>query len=186
MQKAVFLDRDGVINRSLVRGGKPFAPVRLEEFEILPGVPEALLRLRAAGFLNVVVTNQPDISTGKQRPEILAQMHSRLMAELAIDAIRVCPHVETDNCACRKPSPGMLLDAARDFRIDLGSSYMVGDRWRDVAAGQKAGCGCYFVDYGYAERRPEQPYIPVKSLVGAGDLILAGRAQATTNSQGRS
>jgi D-glycero-D-manno-heptose 1,7-bisphosphate phosphatase len=176
LQKAVFLDRDGVINRSLVRDGKPFAPVRLEEFEILPGVAESLLRLRAAGFLNVVVTNQPDISTGKQRPAVLAEMHARLMGELAIDAIRVCPHVETDNCACRKPRPGMLLDAARELGIDLASSYMVGDRWRDVAAGQQAGCRiCYFVDCGYAEKRPEQPYIAVKSLVGVADLILAGR-----------
>lgn len=174
MRKAVFLDRDGVINRSLVRGGKPYAPVRLEEFEILPGVPEALLRLRAAGFLNVVVTNQPDLTTGKQSPGVLAAMHSRLMAELAIDAIRVCPHVETDNCACRKPRPGLLLDAARDLGIDLASSCMVGDRWRDVAAGQRAGCGkSFFIDYEYAEKRPEKPYVAVKSLSDFVDRILS-------------
>jgi len=176
VRQAVFLDRDGVINRSLVREGKPYAPVRLEEFEILPGVAEALLRLRAAGFLNVVVTNQPDLATGKQRPEVLAEMHSRLMRELAIDAIRVCPHVETDNCACRKPKPGLLVDAARDLGIDLASSYMVGDRWRDVAAGQQAGCECFFIDYEYAEKRPEKPYVAVKSLSESVDRILSRHA----------
>ncbi|MBS0338847.1 MAG: HAD family hydrolase [Proteobacteria bacterium] len=185
MRKAVFLDRDGVINRSLVRGGKPYAPVRLEEFEILPGVQEALLRLRAAGFLNVVVTNQPDLATGKQAPEVLAAMHSRLMSELAIDAIRVCPHVESDNCACRKPRPGLLLEAARELGIDLASSYMVGDRWRDIAAGQLAGCReSYFIDYEYAEKRPEKPYVAVKSLTGAADLILSGCVSAKTDTIG--
>lgn len=165
----------------MVREGRPFAPVGLEELEILPGVPEALLKLRAAGFLNVVVTNQPDISTGKQRLEVLAQMHSRLMRELAIDSIRVCSHVDSDNCACRKPQPGLLLDAARDMGIDLAASYMVGDRWRDVGAGQQAGCGCFFVDYGYAERCPEHPYVAVKSLTCAADLILSGRALPETD-----
>ncbi len=175
MRQAVFLDRDGVINRSLVRGGKPFAPVTLEEFELLPGVRDALLRLRVAGFLNVVVTNQPDISTGKQRPEVLAEMHSRLMRDLAIDSIRVCVHVESDNCACRKPRPGMLVDAAAELGIDLASSSLVGDRWRDVAAGQAAGCKCYFIDYDYAEKRPEKPYVAVKSLSESVDGILSAR-----------
>ena len=176
MRRAVFLDRDGVISRSLVRGGKPYAPVSLEEFEILPGVPEALLRLRADGFLNIVVTNQPDISTGKQRPEVLAEMHARLLRELAIDGIRVCSHVDADNCACRKPRPGLLLDAARDFGVDLAASVMVGDRWRDVAAGQEAGCTAYFIDYEYAEKRPENPYVAVKSLADAVDRILSRHA----------
>ena len=173
MRQAVFLDRDGVLNRSLIRDGRPFAPTRLEEFEILPGVPEALLRLRAAGFLNVVVTNQPDIATGKQQPEVLALMHSRLMSELAIDSIRVCGHVDADNCACRKPRPGLILDAARDLGIDLASSYLIGDRWRDIAAGQQAGCEAFFIDYAYAEKQPEKPYVAVKSLVDSVDRILS-------------
>ena len=175
MRQALFLDRDGVINRSLVREGKPYAPASLQEFEILPGTAEALRGLRAAGFLNVVVTNQPDIASGKLRPETLAEMHSHLMSQLAIDSIRVCGHLDSDNCACRKPKPGLLLDAARDLRIDLGASCMVGDRWRDIAAGQSAGCRCFFVDYGYAERRPEQPYVLVKSLLEVAHLLLAER-----------
>lgn len=173
MRKAVFLDRDGVINRSLVRGGRPFAPVNPDELEILPGVPQALQALRTAGFLNVVVTNQPDIATGKQQPGVLESMHARLLAELALDSIRVCPHVDADGCACRKPLPGLLLEASRDLQIDMGASYLVGDRWRDIAAGQSAGCACYFIDYAYDEKRPEKPYVEVKSLVDFVDRILS-------------
>ena len=173
MRRAVFLDRDGVINRSIVRGGRPFAPVRLEELEILPGVAEALLRLRKAGFLNIVVTNQPDIATGKQSLATLEAMHLRLSTELAIDGIRVCPHVDTDNCACRKPKAGLLLAAARELGIGLTASCMVGDRWRDIDAGQIAGCNCYFVDHGYHEKRPAMPYVAVKSLPEAVSMILS-------------
>lgn len=174
MRRAVFLDRDGVINRSLVRDGKPYAPTQISEFELLPGVPAALSLLRQNGFLNIVVTNQPDISTGKQKREDLDALHARLQKELAIDAFKVCCHVDAESCACRKPKPGLLLEAAQEWGIDLGASYMVGDRWRDVAAGQHAGCKtCFFIDYGYAEKRPEQPFIVVKSLENSVQYILA-------------
>ncbi len=172
MKRAVFLDRDGVINRAVVRGGKPYPPDSLEELEILPGVAEALARLRAAGFVNVIVTNQPDVATGRQRREVVEAMHEFLLSHLPVDAVKVCYHVDADNCACRKPRPGMLLDAASELGIDLASSFMVGDRWRDVTAGQAAGCKCFFLDCGYEEKQPENPYVAVKSLVEAGDLIL--------------
>lgn len=172
-RRAVFLDRDGVINRAIVRDGKPFAPVALDEFEILPGVADALLKLREAGFFNVVVTNQPDLATGKQSAMVLAQMHGRLMTELALDAIKVCPHVDADRCACRKPQAGLLLDAARELDIDLAASYMVGDRWRDISAGQRAGCRCFFIDYGYDENQPQEQHISVQSLAKAVDKILS-------------
>lgn len=173
MRRAVFLDRDGVINRSLVRAGKPYAPTQASEFELLPGVATALSRLRQHGFLNIVVTNQPDIATGKQRREDLDALHQRLKTELAIDAIKVCCHVDADDCACRKPKPGLLLEAAQEFNIDLGNSFMVGDRWRDIAAGQRAGCkSCFFIDYGYTEKGPEQPFAVVKSLENSVGLIL--------------
>lgn len=172
-RRAVFLDRDGVINRSIIRDGKPFAPVTAAEFELLPGVPDALQQLRGAGFLNIVVTNQPDIATGKQRPAVLEALHFRLKAELALDAIKVCPHLDAARCACRKPAPGLLLEAASEFNIDLAASFMVGDRWRDIAAGQNVGCRCFFIDYGYDEKRPENPFITVESLSKAVDLILA-------------
>jgi len=148
--------------------------VNLAKFEILPGVAESLLKLRQRGFINIVVTNQPDIATGNQDTGTLEAMHSRLMRELALDQVRVCIHVDADHCNCRKPEPGLLLDAARELNIDLASSCMVGDRWRDISAGQRAGCKCFFIDYSYDEKRPEKPYIAVNSLAEAVALILSG------------
>ncbi len=167
------MDRDGVLNASVIRQGKPFPPDSLDELTILPGVVEALLNLRAAGFLNIVVTNQPDVGTGKQRVEIVEAMHKQLREELSLDDVKVCYHTDNQKCDCRKPNPGMLLEAAKDHGIDLRQSYLVGDRWRDVAAGQAAGCGCFFVDYEYQEQRPVRPYVAVKSLSEAVALILS-------------
>ena len=181
-RRALFLDRDGVINRSIVRGGRPYAPVSLQELEILPAVAEALLRTRAAGFLNVVVTNQPDIATGKQQLAVLRHMHAFMMAELAIDSIKVCTHLDADGCACRKPNPGLLLDAAREMNIDLSASFMVGDRWSDVAAGQRAGCTSFFIDHGYAEKRPEHPYITAGSLLEVAELMVRQAHRTTKHS----
>lgn len=172
MRRAVFLDRDGVINRAVVRDGKPYPPESVAEMEILPGVEAALQRLRAAGFVNIVVTNQPDVATGKQSRAAVEAMNERVMRTLAVDAIKVCYHVDSDDCACRKPRPGMLLDAAREYGIDLGRSFLVGDRWRDIAAGQAAGCRAFFIDFAYAEKRPSKPYVAVKSLREAADVIL--------------
>jgi D-glycero-D-manno-heptose 1,7-bisphosphate phosphatase len=168
----VFLDRDGVLNRAFVRDGKPYPPNTLEEFEILPGVPEALARLRAAGFLNVVATNQPDVATGKQTREMVEAMHNLMKKKLQIDAVQVCYHADKDGCACRKPHPGMLLQASAELGIDLSRSFLVGDRWRDVGAAQAAGCQALFVDYQYSEKRPEKPYVAVESLPDAADFIL--------------
>jgi D-glycero-D-manno-heptose 1,7-bisphosphate phosphatase len=172
VRRAVFLDRDGVINRSIIRDGKPYAPESASEMEILEGVQEALAALRNAGFLNIIVTNQPDVASGKLKVQTLEAMHERLRNELALDDIKVCCHDDADACACRKPKPGMLLEAARDLGVDLEQSFMVGDRWRDVEAGQAAGCAAFFVDYGYGEKRPEPPYITVKSLAEASRQIL--------------
>ena len=172
MKRAVFLDRDGVINRAVVRDGKPYPPDSLKELEILPGVAEALAQLRDAGFVNVIVTNQPDVATGKQRREVVEAMNEFLLSHLPVDALKVCYHVDADNCACRKPRPGMLLEAAGELGIDLAASFMVGDRSRDVGAGQAAGCKCFFLDFGYKENRPGKPYVAVKSLLEATGLIL--------------
>lgn len=173
LRRAVFLDRDGVINRAIVRNGRPYPPDTLEALEILPGVADALQKLRAAGFLNIIVTNQPDVATGKQRREIVEAMHEHLFRGLPLDAVKACYHAEADNCSCRKPRPGMLLDAAGEFGIDLRKSFLVGDRWRDVATAQAAGCQAYFIDFAYAEKIPEKPYVTVESLPVAVALILA-------------
>lgn len=171
-RRAVFLDRDGVLNRAVVRDGKPYPPDSLEELEILPGVAQALKELRAAGFLNIVVTNQPDVATGKQRREVVEAINARLSEKLTLDAIKVCYHADADNCTCRKPKPGMLLEAARELAVNLKESYLVGDRWRDVAAGNAAGCRVLFIDYAYQEKRPKNPYLSVKSLPEAVAFIL--------------
>ena len=175
-RRAVFLDRDGVINRAFVRDGRPYAPETLEQLEILPGVAEALQRLRKAGFLNIVVTNQPDVGAGKVARDVVASMHDRLLKDLPIDALKVCYHVEADNCECRKPKPGMILDAARELDVNLEHSFVVGDRWRDVAAGQRAGCRSLFIDCGYREKLPDKPYLAVNSLRQAAELILQSEA----------
>jgi D-glycero-D-manno-heptose 1,7-bisphosphate phosphatase len=178
VKRAVFLDRDGVINRAFVRNGKPYPPDSMTELEILPGVEEALRAFRAAGLLNIVVTNQPDVATGKQQREIVETFHAVLGEKLAIDEFRACYHTHDDFCHCRKPEPGMLLDAARKHDIDLSHSFLVGDRWRDVGAGKVAGCTTFFIDYGYGERRPETPDHVVGSLSEACSIILSLIAQS--------
>lgn len=177
MVKTVFLDRDGVINANLERDGKPVAPTRLAEFHILPGVAEAARRLKDAGFLLIIVTNQPDVATGLTPRATMEAMHADIRRRVPIDDIMICPHVDADHCSCRKPKPGMLLEAAAKHGIDLPSSYIVGDRWRDVKAGQAAGCRTIFVDYGYAQDESAEPDKVVHSLSEAADFILGREAQ---------
>lgn len=177
MRRAVFLDRDGVINQSTVRNGRPYAPKRVEDFIILPGVAEAVQRLRKAGYAIIVATNQPDVGAGRQSLQTVEKMHERLRRDVPVDDVKVCYHLGKDNCACRKPNPGMLLDAAEEHYIDLSQSWMIGDRWRDVAAGRAAGCRTVFVDYGYEEQRPESPDVVVSSLAEAVPFVLSGRRE---------
>jgi len=153
-RRAVFLDRDGVLNRAIVREGRPYPPATLEGFEILPGVPEALWRLHDAGFLLIGATNQPDVARGNQCREVVEAMNARLLAESPISAILVC-YEDGDDCPRKKPNPGLLEEAARTYGIDLAASFMVGDRWKDVEAGRRAGCQTIFIDLGYDERRPD-------------------------------
>ena len=173
MRRAVFLDRDGVLNEASVREGKPYPPAHVSEVVLAPGVEAALDRLRGAGFLLIVVTNQPDVRRGSTSRETVEQIHEHLRARLPIDGIYVCYHDDRDACACRKPKPGLLLDAARDHEIDLARSYMIGDRWRDVAAGHAAGCRTVLIDYGYNEVISNiTPDIRVRSVSEAADSIL--------------
>jgi D-sedoheptulose 7-phosphate isomerase len=170
---AVFLDRDGVINRAMVRDGKPYAPANQNELEILPGVAEALRDLKSHGFKLIVVTNQPDVSRGKLSSQTLEAMHKDLSGQFPLDDILACCHTDADHCDCRKPLPGMLLQAAKKHGIDLSNSFMVGDRWRDIEAGYNAGCRTILIDYGYSERSPEHaPDLKVRSLREAADWII--------------
>src|SRR5258708_274436 len=173
MHPVVFLDRDGVINRAFIRDGTPHPPASLPDLEILPHVPEALSALKARGYSLVVVTNQPDVARGTSSRELVDSIHERLRSTLAVDAIFTCFHDDADACDCRKPKPGLLYRAAHDLGIDLPSSFMVGDRWRDVEAGKRAGCKTLFIDCGYHERPPSSCDFRVGSLIEASRIILA-------------
>ena len=168
---AVFLDRDGVINRAMVRDGHPYPPRGVDDLEVLPGVHDALVRLKAAGFALVVVTNQPDVARGTLSQPALRAMHEHLTALLPLDEVRVCCHDDADGCDCRKPKAGMLI---RPPLYDLGRSVMVGDRWRDIEAGRRAGCkAAVLIDYGYDETLTTEPDVRFRSLAEAADWILA-------------
>ncbi|HLN24587.1 MAG TPA: HAD-IIIA family hydrolase [Patescibacteria group bacterium] len=173
MRPAVFLDRDGVLNLSELRAGKPYAPRRCADFQLYPEALPALRRLSDAGFLLIVVTNQPDIGNNLADPAEVAAMNAQLAAVLPVAEVVMCPHSQSAGCACRKPRPGMLLDAALRHDIDLTASVMVGDRAGDVAAGQAAGCRTIWIDRGYAEPAPSNPDRIVASLSTAVDAILA-------------
>jgi D-glycero-D-manno-heptose 1,7-bisphosphate phosphatase len=175
MRPAVFLDRDGVINRAFVRNGAPCPPSSLQDLEILPSVPEALSALKAHGYSLVVVTNQPDVARGTSSRELVDSIHERLSRELDLDAILTCFHDSDDECECRKPKPGLLYQAAEQFSIDLPSSFMVGDRWRDVEAGRRAGCRTFFIDCNYDEGPPRAFDYRVGSLLDASRIILGQR-----------
>jgi D-glycero-D-manno-heptose 1,7-bisphosphate phosphatase len=174
--RAVFLDRDGVLNRALVREGRPYPPTSIDELEILPGVERALAALSAAGFRLIVVSNQPDVARGTTSREAVEAINRRLAAVLPIDRFIVCYHDSGDGCACRKPRPGMLHAGAKALGVDLAASYMVGDRWRDVEAGEAAGCRTIVIHHGYAERQPSRYDARVASLEEAAQLILEGTA----------
>jgi D-glycero-D-manno-heptose 1,7-bisphosphate phosphatase len=171
MRQAAFLDRDGVLNRAIVRGGRPYAPRTLAEFTILPEAAAAVRRLKAAGYLTIVVTNQKDVGAGLMSRETLDRMHDILSGSMPLDDIRVCTCV--DECPCYKPNPGMLTEAAKDWNINLSASVMVGDRWRDVGAGKNAGCRTILIDRGYAERRPANPDMVASDLAEAVEHLLA-------------
>ena len=173
MKRAVFLDRDGVINRAVVRAGKPYPPATVAEFELLPGVVEACAELKAAGFLLVVATNQPDVGRGTQRREDVEAMHAKMCAALPLDRVEVCYDPgQGQRSEFRKPAPGMLLLAARELGIDLPRSFMVGDRWRDIDCGAAAGCRTVFIDFGYDEPLRTAPDFHAASLRAAVPILL--------------
>jgi D-glycero-D-manno-heptose 1,7-bisphosphate phosphatase len=172
MNRAIFLDRDGVINKAFIVDGIPTPARELDQLQILPRVEEALEMLRSAEFELVVVTNQPDVARGTLSAETVELIHLRLHSKLQIKHFYTCFHDDADNCPCRKPKPGLLIAAAEDLGLDLRACFMIGDRWRDIAAGQSAGCQCFFVDHLYEEKQPQMPYLKVSSLFEAAQMIL--------------
>ena len=174
LRRAVFLDRDGVINRALTRDNKPYPPKSIAEFEILPGVAEACAKLKAAGFLIVVATNQPDVGRGTMPQSVVEEIHAFMNRQLPIDRVEVCfhPGKGASDCDCRKPKPGMLFNASKALGIDLAQSWMVGDRWRDIDCGHAAGCRTILIDYSYDEALRQLPDYRVKDLLAASEIIL--------------
>jgi D-glycero-D-manno-heptose 1,7-bisphosphate phosphatase len=180
-RRAVFLDRDGVLNRAIVVDSKPLPPTSVEQLEVLPGVEDACRELHDAGLMLIVVTNQPDVARGTATTAEVKALNDELASRLPLDEIRVCVHDDADECSCRKPAPGMLIDASREHGIDLAHSVMVGDRWRDVEAGRRAGCKTVFVDSGYSERPPEAPDFTVRGLGEAVPWILERAAEGRSD-----
>jgi D-glycero-D-manno-heptose 1,7-bisphosphate phosphatase len=177
--RAVFLDRDGVLNRAIVRDGKPHPPSRLDEVTLIPGAAPALARLKSLGFLLVVVSNQPDVGRGTQERRHVEAINAFLASLLPIDEFCVCFHDDSAGCECRKPAPGLIVEATRRLGIDVRRSFLIGDRWRDVGAAQKAGVRSVFIDYQYDERRPDPPAdATVANLTEAVDWVVAHAAGA--------
>jgi D-glycero-D-manno-heptose 1,7-bisphosphate phosphatase len=172
--KAVFLDRDGVLNHSIVRDGMPY-PARLEDLAIYADAAGALGRLKQAGYLLIVVTNQPDVARGTVTRAVVDEINAVLGAELPVDEFVVCAHDDAANCTCRKPKPGMVVDAAARHAVDLQQSFLIGDRWRDIDCGASAGVRTVLIDRGYGERAPDHaPDFVAQSLDAAADWILRG------------
>jgi D-glycero-D-manno-heptose 1,7-bisphosphate phosphatase len=174
LPRAAFFDRDGVLNRALIRNHKPYPPQTLDDFSIVDGAKDALDRLKALGYAIFVVSNQPDVARGTQDRAVVERMNAVLRDALPVDEIYTCFHDDKDDCECRKPKPGLILRAAEEHGVDLRHSFMIGDRWRDVAAGQRAGVRTVFLDYDYDERQPDPPADKtVSKLADAVDWIAS-------------
>jgi D-glycero-D-manno-heptose 1,7-bisphosphate phosphatase len=172
---AVFLDRDGIMNRAVIHEGRPYPPIRLEEVEILSGSLISLPRLATSGYLLIGITNQPDVARGLQSSEVVNSINTLIQSNLPVREIFVCYHDDIDNCNCRKPKPGLILQAAEKYAIDITQSWMVGDRWKDIAAGQAAGLKTIFVDYQYNELYECVPAdFTVEDTSMVADVILKG------------
>ena len=170
--RAVFLDRDGVLNEAVVRDGKPYPPPSVADLKIIPDAASALARLKVRGLPLIVVTNQPDVARGTQTMAAIEEINALLRRELPLDDFVVCAHDDRDDCACRKPKPGLILEGAARHGADPARSFMVGDRWRDIESGKNAGCRTIWIDRGYRERAPEAPDARVASLTEAVEWIL--------------
>ena len=180
IRPAVFLDRDGTLNAAVVRTGKPYPPATAEEFALLPGVAEGCARLKTAGYVLVVATNQPDVSRGTLSQAAVEAIHAKMCQLLPIDRVEVSYDSGTENppSPFRKPAPGLLLRAARELGLDLARSWMIGDRWRDVECGKNAGCRTVFIDCGYAEKLRAEPDFVVRNLAEAVEVILQAKGEA--------
>jgi len=176
MKRAVFLDRDGVLNRTVLVDGVPNPPSTLKEVEILTGVIEAIRILKDHDFVPVVVTNQPDVARGITTQSQVEAINEHIGVVTGIKHFYTCFHDDADLCNCRKPAPGLIHLACQDLQLSVSESFLVGDRWRDISAGQLAGCQAFFIDYSYSERRPKMPFRRVSSLLEASHLMIGEKS----------
>jgi D-glycero-D-manno-heptose 1,7-bisphosphate phosphatase len=184
LRSGVFLDRDGVLNRVVVgEDGIPHPPASTADVELLQGVDGACAALRAMGHMLVIVTNQPDVARGTQSREVVEGINKLVCDRLGIDHVRVCYHDDRDGCACRKPQPGLIVDAAKELGIDREASFMIGERSRDIEAGKRAGCLTVLVGDGYGESLVSKPDAKVASLADAATWIH-GLSRLGYNPQG--
>lgn len=184
--KAIFLDRDGVLNAAIIKDGKPYPPASINELIIPFGVLDALTNLKKAGFLLIAATNQPDVARGKVTRTSVELINNALMSQLPLDDLRVCFHDDAEHCACRKPAPGLLQAAALDHHIHLNNSFMIGDRWKDIEAGQRAGCQTIWLDYQYAEKSPDKaPDYTTTTLMDAANWIIKNTTRSSKCNESR-
>lgn len=172
LEKAIFLDRDGVLNHAIIKDGKPYPPTSVDEISIPEGVQTSLNTLKSVGFLLIGATNQPDVARGASTRSQVEAINGLLVKELCLNEIRVCYHDDKDDCICRKPRPGLLNSAATDHGIDLAASYMIGDRWRDIDAGRNAGCKTIWLRTDYVERKPSRMNYIANNFAEATQWIL--------------
>lgn len=171
-QKAVFFDRDGVINKSIVKNNKPYPPSSISEFVWNGNIIEIIEKLNQKGYKTIIFTNQPDVARGTQSLEKVEEIHDKIKKETLIDEIYSCYHDSQDNCDCRKPKPGMLLSAQKKYGINLKQSYVIGDRWKDIEAGKQVGCKTIFIDYNYDEKISSKPDYTVANINAVERILL--------------
>jgi D-glycero-D-manno-heptose 1,7-bisphosphate phosphatase len=195
LRPAVFLDRDGVLNEVRLDDGVPRPPASVSNLRVANGAAEALARLRDAGFVLVVITNQPDVPRGQTTRQAVDEINAALQARLPVDAVYACFHDTGDGCDCRKPRPGMLLQAARDLALDLGDSWLVGDRWVDIAAAEAVRVRGVLLNRDYSWRAssdgppPDElrPTVTVDNIVEVANAIVAASTDgAFENGSGQS
>jgi D-glycero-D-manno-heptose 1,7-bisphosphate phosphatase len=167
MRCAAFLDRDGVLNASILKNGTPRPPSTVAEVTILPGVLDAISLLVENNYVPVVITNQPDIARGTVKIHEVERINKYIGRKCGISDFYTCPHDDADGCHCRKPLAGLITTASTELELDLSASFLVGDRWRDIEAGQSVDLPCFFIDYSYKEKKPKPPYKIVSSLYEA-------------------
>jgi len=170
--KAVFFDRDGVINQTVFRKGAHRAPADLSEFAYVEGVLETLPVLHARGYQLLVCTNQPDVARGWQPLERVLEFHRKIVADLPVARVYACFHDDAQDCACRKPKPGLLLQGRDELEIDLARSFMIGDRWKDIEAGRAAGCRTVYLRHPHDSEDPHAPDFEITRIAQLLDIIL--------------